>query len=95
MNQRIHAYDAVITDIWRPPANLIADYRPGDRKERATAEVSECHLRYTRHGLAVVPTVPMFAAIFQEHFHRFFRGRDSMKGNKDKSPLVLLAFPQR
>jgi hypothetical protein len=31
------------------------------------------------------------AAIFQERFHRFFRGRDSMKGNKEIAVFSFLS----
>jgi hypothetical protein len=33
------------------------------------------------------------AAIFQERFHRFFRGRDSMKGNKEIAVFSFFIQP--
>jgi hypothetical protein len=42
--------------------------------------------RFITQGLWRIPAeeISSFqAAIFQELFHRFFRGRDSMKGNKE------------
>jgi hypothetical protein len=33
------------------------------------------------------------AAIIQEHFHRFFRGRDSMKGNRENRRSCFWRIP--
>jgi hypothetical protein len=68
---------------------------PGHRRRTLLHAVTTIQSFITQElwRIPVEEVLSLQAAIIQERFHRFFRGRDSMKAEQGESPLAFWAWP--